>query len=82
MMSRNGRRRPSVLSNQLLSGSLVVQSTSFSLRSRVSLSLGKLSRTVVVNFEPSISSPEMLLLPLVSVNSFTLSFSTNTMNSV
>ena len=51
MMSTNGSSRPIQLSSQLLSGSLVVQSTLCSVSSASSLSLGKSSRTVVVNFD-------------------------------
>ena len=80
MMSTNGRSRPIELSSQLLSGSLVVQSTLCSVSSASSPSLGKPSRTVVVNFDPSFSSPEMLFEPLVSENLTTSSFSTAVTN--
>ena len=80
MMRMNGSSRPIQLRSQLLSGSLVVQSTLCSVSSASSLSLGKPSRTVVVNLSPLLSSPEMLFDPLVSENLTTSSFSTAVTN--
>ncbi len=72
MMSATGSSRLAQLSNQLLSGCLMVTSTLCSARSDLSDSSGKLSRTVVVNFEPSVSTPDTELEPLVTEMLFTL----------
>ncbi len=82
MIRTNGSRRLTQLSSQLLSGALVSQSTLCWVSSAFSDSSGKLSRTVVWNLVPSVSSPDTELLSLVSVNCFTWSDCTAVMNSV